>query len=318
MKSKILPLLLLLFTAASPGLAQNVKTGFRTGIMPKAPVLDGVIQNAEWNGAIPIFGFNRYKSDVLSLRQGSFRIGFTENNLYFACRSELPPEGMKLRSRIAQNGRDVYKDDTAELLFYSPLKDHVYHLGFNPKGHFFSTKYQLIDNAVTHTKMLKWKPELRIASRMHDGVWDLEVAVPLTDVEFTKESLPFGKWGVQMARNFTQPTENTSLTPALLFCYPEYMAELTVDPSAPAAGFLTMGARYREGRYEMEFPVYNATKKPVEVECAVNVTSSAAPHFLNQTTVVPPGESHTFRLNFEEAASSVSSYDLQAVLKVEM
>ena len=56
MKSKILPLLLLLFTAASPGLAQNVKTGFRTGIMPKAPVLDGVIQNAEWNGAIPIFG----------------------------------------------------------------------------------------------------------------------------------------------------------------------------------------------------------------------------------------------------------------------
>lgn len=294
---------------------QDTQTIFRLGIMPKAPAIDGIIQEAEWNGAVPVFGFNRYKGSALSSRQGTFRIGFTANYIYYACRSELPPKGMKLRSKIARNGRDIYKDDTAELLFYSPLKDHVYHLGFNPKGKFFSTKYQLIDNSVTHTKMLPWNPKIRAASKMHDGVWDLEVAVPLASIGFKPGRLPLGKWGIQMVRGFRQPNEDTSLTATSMFCRPENMAELTVDTSAPAAGFLTMGSEFLQGHYDMEFPVYNSTGKPVEVECAVNVTSSAAPHFLNRTAVVPHGKSHLFRLKFDESAASVSTYDLKAVLK---
>ena len=168
------------------------ETLIRSGAMPKAPQIDGIIQENEWLGSVPVFGFKRYNGEVLSHRQGVWRIGFTAENIFFSCRSQLPPEGMKLNSRIAQNGMNIYKDDTVELLFHSPKNDYVFQLGFNPNGKYFSTSYKITNGAVTHTKMLDWQPQVRIASKMHDGVWDLEVAVPIAQLGFSDGQLPVG------------------------------------------------------------------------------------------------------------------------------
>ena len=146
------------------------ETLVRAGTMPKAPQIDGIVNEKEWQGSVPLFGFKRHNSEVLSHRQGVWRIGLTAKNLFFSCRSQLPSKGMKLNSKIAQNGRKIYKDDTVELLFFTPKNDHVFQLGFNPKGKYFSTRYKIADGAVTHTKMLDWDPQVRVASKMHDGV----------------------------------------------------------------------------------------------------------------------------------------------------
>ena len=94
---KIYSAILLLCAAVLSANGADPNTRFRAGVMPAAPTLDGVINEKEWAGSVPVFGFKRYNSEALSYRQGYFRIGYTAKNLYFACRSELPPEGMKLR-----------------------------------------------------------------------------------------------------------------------------------------------------------------------------------------------------------------------------
>lgn len=288
------------------------KTLVRTGVMLKAPQIDGIINEKEWLGAVPFFGFKRYKSEVLSFRQGVWRIGYTAKNLYFSCRSELPPAGMKLKSKIAQDGKNIYKDDTVELLFYTPLNDYVFQLGFNPKGKMFSTSYKISSGSVTHTKMQDWKAQVRVASKMHDGVWDIEVAIPLAQLGFANGKLPLGKWGFQMARNYYNPTEITSLTKTELFCYPQNMAEFIFDSNMVSGGLKTLGKDYAKCKYDIELPVFNNTNKPQKIECTVNITSAAAPRFLNQTVEIKPHQSHIFRLKYNEPAASVGGYDFKA------
>jgi len=288
------------------------ETLIRAGAMPKAPQIDGIVNEEEWQGAVPFFGFKRHNSEVLAHRQGVWRIGFTAKNLFFACRSQLPPKGMKLNSKIAQNGRNIYKDDTVELLFHTPKNDYVFQLGLNPKGKYFSTSYKIADGAVTHTKMLDWKPQVRIASRMHDDVWDIEAALPLAQLGFANGKTPVGKWGFQLARTYHNPFEVTGLTKTQLFCYPRNMAEFIFDPGMPSGGLATLGKDYAKCRYDIELPVFNNTGTARKVECAVNITSGAAPRFLNKTVEIPPRGSHVFRLKYDEPAASVDAYDLKA------
>ena len=288
------------------------ETLVRAGVMPKAPQIDGVIHEEEWRGAVPFFGFKRHNSEVLAHRQGVWRIGFTAKNLFFSCRSQLPPKGMRLNSKIAQNGKKIYRDDTVELLFFTPKNDYVFQLGANPKGKYFSTCYKIADGAVTHTKMLDWDPQVRVASKMHDGVWDIEVAVPLAQLGFSNGKASVGKWGFQLARTYYKPFEVTGLTKSQLFCYPQHMAEFIFDPGVPSGGLATLGKDYAKCRYDIELPVFNNTSTARKVECAVNITSGAAPRFLNKTVEIPPRGSHVFRLKYDEPAASVDAYDLKA------
>ncbi len=310
----LLAAVLLGMTASALADSTPVSTAFRIGSMPKGPDIDGDIRPGEWTGALPVFGFKRYNSEVLSFRQGVWQIGVTGKNLFFSSQSDLPPAGMKLVSRIAENGMKIYKDDTAEFLFYTPKRDFVYQIGFNPKGFVFTAKFRIVDGAVTHTKVLPWTPKIRVGSRMHHGKWVLEAAIPLTELGLPAGVIPAGNWGIQAARGFRNPAEAACLTKTQLFCQPENMAVLTIDPASVTAGFTGLGKDFQKGKYKVEMPVFNGTGKPQTVECALNITSAAAPRFLNQTFTVAPGKTHTFTLKFDEAAASVSSYDLHVKL----
>ena len=98
--------------------------------------------------------------------------------------------------------------------------------------------------------MLDWKATVRVASKMHDGVWDIEVAVPLAQLGFQNGKLPLGKWGFQLARSYYNPTEITGLTKSPLFCYPQNMAEFIFDNNMASGGLATLGKDYAKCKYD--------------------------------------------------------------------
>ena len=63
----------------------------RTPQMAKPPVIDGKIQEGEWRTASESFGTLQLGTNYLTGRDAVFFIGYDAKNLYFACKSELPP-----------------------------------------------------------------------------------------------------------------------------------------------------------------------------------------------------------------------------------
>ena len=93
--------------------------------------IDGKINAAEWRCGSMQYGTRRYDAKRLTDRQATFFLARDSKNIYFACRSELPPKGEKLLSRVRKDGLMVTMDDTVELHLYPPRGKYVYQIIIN-------------------------------------------------------------------------------------------------------------------------------------------------------------------------------------------
>jgi hypothetical protein len=284
----------------------------RIPIMTKPPLIDGKIQEGEWREASESFGALQLGTNYLAGRDAVFFIGYDTKNLYFACKSELPPEGMSLLSRVREQNGKVYADDAVELIIMPAHKEYVYQFISNSLGTVFAKKYPVSRGSVCTTEQKPWDPKAITASSLRDGNWEIEVMIPMEDLGINE--LPFDKeWRLQMTRDWRQPAEQTPWNKSGNFCDPDSMGILVMDKDIPSLHFKGLGKDYRKGLFDIGLSAFNFTGAACDVECDISIVSDGPPRALNTKEQIASGQSKDFALKYSEKAAITS--DLFATIK---
>ncbi len=197
-----------MLVALAPGAAQMARPEVVLPLMSVAPTIDGVIDEAEWAGAMRNVGMYSRTLARLGDRETIFRAGSDGASLYIAVRSELPPGGELLTRAVPDGDNDVTavtRDDSIELVVHPHLgategDRRYFHLIVNERGAMFD---RWLDegnpqNPVNRNWRLKnWQ----FANTRHDGWWDVEIAIPFAEIGATPADLGH-PWGLRIGRNF--------------------------------------------------------------------------------------------------------------------
>lgn len=223
------------------------------------PQIDGKISKGEWKDAAHDAEFISKRNGLLCGRKGEFFLGGDKQNIYFACRSQLPPASLN------------FSDKNAVGLMLEPE-------GKEPKKFLFSAsgKHQIPDGVICKTGK----------TATH---WEVEAVIPLAALGLS--DMPWGKpWKFQVCRQWRDSIEqglwnggkNSDVPGTLIF-----------EQGIPAISFEGLG---RSPRYRFCWRCTNTTASPVEFRCEAERQSIENPISFVRGKVLKPGESHTFEL----------------------
>ncbi|MFP4056615.1 MAG: sugar-binding protein [Candidatus Brocadiia bacterium] len=141
--------------------------------LKSAPEIDGKLGDACWQEAPLVSGFTYYNKPALLEVQTSFRVGYDAQCLYFGVHCD-EPNAEKLVPRHA--GRDsggVFRGETIEV-FLDPRhsQEDYFQLAVNLAGSLYDA----------HKHDAYWNGAARRATRVVEGGWELELAVPWSDL----------------------------------------------------------------------------------------------------------------------------------------
>ena len=186
----------------------------------KAPVVDGVIDRGEYDGAMTVKGVANYrlakfagKEPKIDDRAVECAITWDDGFIYFASRSEVPGG----KPVVANSRLNPIHGDSVELWISPPEAARV--------GEFARFgQFQLIVDSSGRVKGMqsnpgyglparKWKVDsVRVGNCLHDGLWDVEIAVPAS--AFGAEKIPAGEWRLLPCRNLrSEPSVQTTFVP---------------------------------------------------------------------------------------------------------
>ncbi|MCY2991134.1 MAG: DUF6067 family protein, partial [Planctomycetota bacterium] len=205
------------------------------------PQIDGVIDEAEWQGAESVNALQTTGKQV-SARQTRFWMMWDEDNLYVAMRSPLRPG-----ERIVQNLRDtshdinVVFDDSYELFVdvgsQSPDGQPVF---FQYLANFAGGRYDVMHEPAVGNSRLGWTANWTVRNRLTpDGrTWEMEAAIPRRSMYREKpftdgESITF-----LAARDFKKPWEQNSFEGTSDFSAVDTHTKVVLSKSAPAIHLL--------------------------------------------------------------------------------
>lgn len=182
----------LLFAAVSADMKKNLDgTGLQTAyvlsaqLLPgQAPALDGKIGEQEWSKAAKISGFCFYPVDrgMVDEAKGEVYLAGDTEYLYIGVRTSTPnmDPGGGLAAFATEHDGAVYNDDSVEVAIQNPADpDKVYHLIVNSRG----TVFDRIMSRQTLSKDVGFNFKgLKIGTQAQSGIWDLEIAIPLSEL----------------------------------------------------------------------------------------------------------------------------------------
>lgn len=271
------------------------ETQVRVAPMKSPPVIDGKIGSEEWQGGVSFAGLG----DPLEPREGSVWFGYDQNNLYFAFRTEMPPNG-KLETNIKKRNGDVVSDDSVELWIVPPKEGRKTDGSPRSLGYF-----QLILNSagVIYDRQhepgyglapLAWNVKLETASKVSaEGYWEIEIAIPFR--EFGMEKLVFpSEWRMRLVRNWQNGGNQSSIPQSSSFSDVKGMMPVIFDKES--AVIQVRSARmFSEGSPEIKVGVFNPTDKAVKTEVEVVLKSGDNPVLdEKQTLSIAPGQEEVY------------------------
>lgn len=178
------------------------------------PVIDGSIKPGEWDKAFSLAG----AGGTVDPRRTEVFMAWDQSTLYLAVRSETPPRGKLV---VANGSINIVMDDSVEFWFDPPKE-----LRTVEQSKF--GEFQLI---ASHTGALfkqhhnpgyglparTWNaPGLKTATSIHDGVWEIEFAIPAE--AFGLKKLTDSDWKILPVRNYrTEPAKQVPFTPVSSF-----------------------------------------------------------------------------------------------------
>ncbi|MBF0245431.1 MAG: hypothetical protein HQL31_09205, partial [Planctomycetes bacterium] len=165
---------------------KTVKEGYKRPLVTapyayEKPVIDGVINDAEWQAAESVNALQTTGKQV-SPRQTRFWMSWDEENLYMAMRSPLR-EGERLVQNLRDTSTDinVVFDDSYEIWVdvgsKSPDGQPVF---FQYLANFAGARYDLMHEPAVGNSRLGWNAGWKLTNRLSDDgrTWEMEVAIP--------------------------------------------------------------------------------------------------------------------------------------------
>ena len=270
--------------------------------MAKAPVIDGVVDEDEWSGAVQMQKFCVYRKRGAMNAEATFRLGRDSENIYIAISSEIGPFG-QLRNVKPAGRSDLrcFDDDCVEFDFipdWFAKRPTVLHAVVNFNGAYRVT-------AKSDGRGVEWEgmDEFRFATTEKDGMCHFEYAVPLRTVRF--DTAPGAVHGIRIARNwkrvyddpFGRQTSWSAQDGA--FGTPANCPQVVFDDDAPVVRMTDLGT-HNKGKgdltvYRIAATVSNPTAKPLDLKIAYSGRPvNSQPCVFSETFTLKPGESRDF------------------------
>ena len=248
--------------------ARMQEMNWRIPLMEKAPVIDGVVDKAEWAGAHGAFGFVKYPTDTVTPIHSEFFVGRTKDRLYLAGTSEIAPAGLKKRVNPRKGNVACTDDDNYEIVLIPDRTvkvPDIRHMIINYNGAYRTQT--LINN-----NMAAWIPEsMEIKSSVTDNKWHFEWSVKLEEIGFTPENAD--KHAIRYCRNFKNVSSiwgwQSSMRPNESGFFASGLAvPSTFDDEMIAAQLVEM-PRVGQSHFNLALRLHNPTAKAVKVDANV-------------------------------------------------
>ena len=167
---------------------------FSVPFMKKSPVIDGRLEQGEWDPAMAVSG----SAKNMDARRTTMWMGYGTDALYIALQAEMPPRG-----NLVAGHRWINHDDSLELWFAPPanlrvvdsLKFGAFQIIVNSKEQFLAEHH----NPGFGLGSVQWKHNAKIKSSVEDGLWTLELAFPTKEMGVLDS--PEGDWRILIVRN---------------------------------------------------------------------------------------------------------------------
>ena len=273
----------------------------RLGKMPKAPVIDGVIGDAEWEGAAQM-----QKVCIIHKKEAVppgcvFWLGRDDDNIYVAMVSEANPKGvLKKHKNRGRSFVACFEDDCLEFDFIDdwnarrPTGTH-YIVNFNGAYHVSG----FVDGKALDRPELE---DFKSAYSQKDGKCFFEFSVPLRHLRLTPGSGIVH--AIRIVRNFkmigNQYGHQCSWSPCdAAFGTAANSPKVVFDDDAPAVQMKELG-EFSRGADRYSYPIVstvaNFTAKPLDLKIAYEAKPEfSQPCRFSEAFTLKPGESREFK-----------------------
>jgi hypothetical protein len=211
------------------------------------PVIDGASEDACWRQTVACGGFLVVGSLVPAEAATTARLCYDDENLYvlFDCEEPILDPRMQKRhefsARIEERDGEVSRDDSCVLLIDpggdgAPVVDFI----VNALGTVSDARCPGPD--LWETRDASWNSGAHAAGSVSDGKWELEMAIPLTDLSGGSPQ-PGDIWHACLGRIAKARGENSSWNPSNRgFHDPQTMGALVFAGDAPAIEMTAPGS----------------------------------------------------------------------------
>jgi Family of unknown function (DUF6067) len=269
------------------------------------PTLDGVADQDEWRDATMIDGF----SDLQGMRERRRALAYVsadEHNLYLAILSKLPETG-GLQSGVDQSTLELVHDDSIEV-WIDPEPERprhaVYRMIANSRG---TTAFHASGYGTRVAP--DWEQHWRVASGMHDGLWQVEVRIPIAAIAGGRRPSE-GAWRINLCRNWKRPWKFSSMFGG------DYAHGRTFrfDRGVPAVHQLHRRDPL-SGWVDSLLDVYNPSANAIEIDVVQSLRPDVTPNITERRRVkVAPGA--TERIALEKLEQHSERFELEQNVKL--
>ncbi len=202
-----------------------------------AVVIDGALNEADWNRAPLVSDFTQFNKPELVEPQTSLRVMYDDTNLYFGVICDEPRMDKLTPISRARDSSEVFHGEAIEI-FVDPTHDHgtYYQFGINAAA-------SIYDSLRTD---VSWSADAHAATVLGEDSWTLELSIPWEDLGVTPKA--GAVIGFNVCRDRQLGAEklwaNWSQTKAN-FHDPQRFGHAVLSPDAQQLGALE--AEYRKG-----------------------------------------------------------------------
>jgi len=197
---KILLLLISISTISVAGSNPKTATATRT---PKAPRIDGVLNEPEWQLAKPISDFTQ--ADPFEGRpptqKTEIRILYDDDALYFGCMM-FDTEPSKIIARLARRDDEVVSD----IISIRIDSYHDHQTGFEFTINAAGVKVDILQYNDGREEDESWDAVWDVETQLTDSGWVAEVKIPFLVLRFPEREEQ--EWGIQFIRRIARNREN--------------------------------------------------------------------------------------------------------------
>lgn len=265
----------------------------------RPPVIDGKISGNEWDGAVRTVGFEGGQSrsglnlKFLETRKGTTYVGFTEDRLYIAVVSEMPPDGKQHAAKTNRDS-DVIFDEGIEI-WIDPNREH------RESGEGDQSFYQFIGNSIGTIYDVRFDPVKGTPDIGWNGHWEYqntydaqkfqwtaELSIPFADLGWEKGKVIGRRIGVLVARNFKNPWTQVTWFPheGAFVSWTEY-PEILLTKDLPSVQITGLGDRVHQGELDLQLSVFNPGPAR-QATVSLDLTSSDMPGLKDEKTLDLP------------------------------
>lgn len=265
--------------------------------MAKAPVIDGVIGDGEWN-TLHVAKFVSQGGDLLQQRPGEFWVGCDGKRLFIAVRSGVHPTlGAIAKVPKGVGAKDemgaVYDDSIELWINNNPGGDvgQYYQILVNSAGALYDQSFD-VKEKIGQTY---WRVAMEQAHKVADGLWTAEFAIDLANLGIADPTRPLA---MRVCRNFKYNWDQSRWAPLVRsFDSPETMPLVRFAAVAPVVS--EVGFQDDKG-IAVAVDLTNPTAKPLPVKVKLGYNAESQPRYFQEIPAeLKPGATQRFEYRKE-------------------